>query len=170
VGGTRLWELHACERYTPLRAGILHHAPHSWGWDFGSQPSAFAVAPLEVLLRYLPPFPVYSLAGAVDGGKGGDEDVSGDCGNAGALRAGVEGLPGVLSTKVRVLLRPGGVEGHPGELGTTLVVSSLRPFPGSYFSLVNVLFCRFWACQRPCRGFTMGFNMLYPFRLLDLIR
>ena len=31
---------------------------------------------------------------------------------------------GVLSTKVRVLLRPGGVEGHPGKLGTTSVVSS----------------------------------------------
>jgi hypothetical protein len=66
---------------------------------------------------------VYSLAGAVDGGKGG-EDVSGDCGNAGALRAGVGGLPGVLSTKVRVLLQSGGVEGHPGELGTASVVSS----------------------------------------------
>jgi hypothetical protein len=85
--------------------GVLHPASHSRGWDFGSQPSAFAVAPLEVLLRSLPPFSVYSLAGAVDGGKGGGEDVSGDCGNAGALRAGVGGLPGVLSTKARVLLR-----------------------------------------------------------------
>jgi hypothetical protein len=104
--------------------GVLFHAPHSRGWDFGSQPSVFAVAPLKVLLRSLPPFLVYSLAGAVGGGKGGGEDVSGDCGNAGALRAGVGGLPGVLSTKVRVLLRPGVVEGHPGELGTTSVVSS----------------------------------------------
>jgi hypothetical protein len=99
---------------------VLHPASHSRGWDFGSQPSAFAVAPLEVLLRSLPPFPIYSLAGAVDGGK----DVSGDCGNAGALRAGVGGLPGVLSTKVRVLLRPGVLEGYLGELGTTSVVSS----------------------------------------------
>src|SRR5271170_2365001 len=97
--------------------GVLRHASHSRGWDFSSQPSAFAVAPLEVLLRSLPPFPVYSLADAVDGGKGGGEDVSGDCGNAGALRVGVGGLPGVLLTKVRVLLRPGGVEGHPRELG-----------------------------------------------------
>lgn len=64
-------------------------------------------------MRSLPPFPVYSLAGAVGGGKGGGEDVSGDCGNAGALRAGVGGLLGALSTKVRVLLRTGGVEGHP---------------------------------------------------------
>jgi hypothetical protein len=64
--------------------GVLDHAPHSRGWDFSSQPSASAVAPLEVLLRSLPPFPVYSLAGIVDGGKGGREDVSGDCGNAGA--------------------------------------------------------------------------------------
>src|SRR5438876_9600661 len=83
--------------------GVLDYASHSRGWDFGSQLSAFAVAPLEVLLRSLPPFPVYSLAGDVDGGKGGGEDVSGDCGNAGALRAGVGGLPGVLSTKVCVL-------------------------------------------------------------------
>jgi hypothetical protein len=104
--------------------GVLHHASHSRGWDFGSQPSAFAVAPLEVLLRSLPPFPVYNLAGAVDRGKGGGEDVSGDCGNAGALQAGVGGLPGVLSTRVRVLLRPRGVKGYPGELGTTSVVSS----------------------------------------------
>jgi hypothetical protein len=94
--------------------GVPHHASYSRGWDFGSQPLAFAVAPLEVLLRSLPPFPVHSLAGVVDGGKGG-EDVSGDCGDAGALRPGVGALPGVLSTKVRVLLRPGGVEGCPGE-------------------------------------------------------
>ena len=49
--------------------GVSHQAPHSRGWDFGNQPSAFAVAPLEVLLRSLPPFPVYGLAGAVDGGR-----------------------------------------------------------------------------------------------------
>jgi hypothetical protein len=49
----------------------------------------------------------------------------------GALRAGVGGLPGVLSTKVRVLLRPGGVEGRPGELGTTSVVSSYVCFRAS---------------------------------------
>jgi hypothetical protein len=100
--------------------GILHPASHFRGWDFGSQPSAFAVTPLKVFLRSLPPFPIYSLAGAVDGGKERGEDVSGDCGNAGALRAGVGGLPGVLLTKVRVLLRLR----HLGELGTTLVVSS----------------------------------------------
>jgi hypothetical protein len=103
---------------------LLHQASYSQGWDFGSQPSAFAVAPLEILLRSLPLFPVYGLAGAVDGGKEGGEDVSGDCGNARALRPGVGALPGVLSTKVRVLLRPGGVEGYLGELGTTSVVSS----------------------------------------------
>jgi hypothetical protein len=110
---------------------VLHHASHSRGWDFGSQPSAFAVAPLEVLLRSLPPFPVYSLAGAVDGGKEGGEDAFRDCGNAGALRAGVGGLPGVLSTKVCVLLRLGGVEGHPEELDTTSVVSSCVCFRAS---------------------------------------
>jgi hypothetical protein len=66
------------------------HAFHSQGWDSGSQPSAFAVAPLEVLLRSLSPFSVHSLAGAVDGSKGG-EDASGDCDNAGAARPGVGG-------------------------------------------------------------------------------
>jgi hypothetical protein len=105
--------------------GVLHHAPHSRGWDFGSQPSAFRCCPFRGPLALSSSLPsIYSLAGAVDGGKGGGEDVSGDCGNAGALRVGVGGLPGVLSTKVRVLLRPEGVEGHPGELGTTSVVSS----------------------------------------------
>ena len=63
----------------------MHLTPRGWGFD--SQPSAFAVAPSEILLRSLPPFPVHSLAGA--GGKGGGEDVSGGCGNAGVLRAGV---------------------------------------------------------------------------------
>jgi hypothetical protein len=49
------------------------HAFHFQGWDSGSQPSAFAVAPLEASLS-LPLFPVYGLAGAVDGSKGGDGD------------------------------------------------------------------------------------------------
>jgi hypothetical protein len=137
----------------------------------------FAVASLEVLLRSLPPFPIYSLAGAVDGGKGGGEDVSGDCGNAGALRVGVGGLPGVLSTKVRVLLRPEGVEGHPGELGTTSVVSSCVCFR----ALISAWSASFSAASGPVNdraealpwaliGFAMGFNRLCPFRLLDLIR
>ena len=72
-------------------------------------------------MRSLPPFPIYSLAGAVDGGKRGGENSSGAYGNAGAARPGVGGLPGVLSTKVRVLLRLGGVEGYPGSLGTILI-------------------------------------------------
>ena len=127
--------------------GVLHHASHSWGWDFGSQPSAFAVAPLEVLLRSLPPFPVYSLAGAVDGGKVGGEDVSGDCSNAGALRAGVGGLRSVLSTKVRVLLRAWRCSGTPRGVRHYLSSVLLHLFPVSYFSLVSFLFCHFWACQ-----------------------
>ena len=52
-------------------------------------------------------------------------------GNAGALPAGIGGLPGVLSIKVRVLLRPGGVEGYPGELDTTSVVFSCVYFRAS---------------------------------------
>jgi hypothetical protein len=27
--------------------GVSHQAPHSRGWDFGNQPSAFAVAPFR---------------------------------------------------------------------------------------------------------------------------
>ena len=65
--------------------GVFNHAFHSQGWDFGSKPSAFAIAALEVLLRSLPPFPIYSLAGAVDGGnwrgKNASENASKDCGN-----------------------------------------------------------------------------------------
>ena len=62
----------------------------------GRKPLAFDSAPLIVLVRSLPPFPLYSLAGAVDGGGGAGWDGSGaDC-NAGGARAGVS-LPGVLS-------------------------------------------------------------------------
>jgi hypothetical protein len=69
-----------------------------WPFDF---------APLIVLVRSLPPFPLYSLAGAVDRGIGGGEDCSRDCDNVGTALAGVGGLPGVLSTKVLVLVSVG---------------------------------------------------------------
>jgi hypothetical protein len=134
---------------------VLDHAPRSRGWNFGSQLSAFAVALLEVLLRSLPPFPAYSLAGAVDRGKRGREDVSGDCGNAGVLRAGVGGLPDALSTKVRVLLQPGGVEGHPRELGTTSVVSScvcFRAFISAWSASFSALLGLSATMQRLCHG------------------
>ena len=68
-------------------------------------------------MRSLPPFPLYSLAGAVDGGGGASWDGSGaDC-SAGGARAGVS-LPGVLSTRVFVLFRLRGVAGRSGESGT----------------------------------------------------
>ena len=68
-------------------------------------------------MRSLPPFPLYSIAGAVDGGGGASWDGSGaDC-SAGGARAGVS-LPGVLSTRVFVLFRLIGVEGRLGKLGT----------------------------------------------------
>jgi hypothetical protein len=74
-------------------------------------------------LRSLPPFPLYSIAGAVDGGGGADWDGSGvDC-SAGGARVGVS-LPGVLSTRVFVLFRLRGVEGRSGELGTRSISSS----------------------------------------------
>jgi hypothetical protein len=80
-------------------------------------------------LRSLPPFPVHNLAGAVDGGKGGSEDVSGGCGNAGVLRAGVGGLPDVPPTKVRVLLRPE-CRGTPWRVRHYLDGVLLRLLPG----------------------------------------
>jgi hypothetical protein len=68
-------------------------------------------------LALFSPFPLYSIAGAVDGGKGAGWDGSGpDC-SAGGARAGVS-LPGVLSTSVFVLFRLRGVEGRSGESGT----------------------------------------------------
>lgn len=71
--------------------------------------------PLKVLLRSISLFPVYSLASAVDGGKGGGEGASEDCNNAGAS------LGRFLSTKERVRLRPGGVPGHLRESGTITI-------------------------------------------------
>ena len=68
-------------------------------------------------MRSFPPFPLYSSAGAVDGGGGAGWDGSGaDC-SAGGARVGVS-LLGVLSTRVFVLFRLTGVEGRSGELGT----------------------------------------------------
>ena len=88
-------------------------------------------------MRSRPPFPLYSLAGAVDGGTEGGEDCSGDCGNAGAARAGVGGLPGVLSTKVLVLLRYGGVIGilSISSSGVTALALSLASLLVSSLSL-----------------------------------
>ena len=44
---------------------------------------------LIALLRPCPPFPLYSLAGAVNGDIGGDKDCSEDRGNVGAAQTGV---------------------------------------------------------------------------------
>jgi hypothetical protein len=136
--------------------GILHPASHSRGWDFGSQPSAFAVASLKVLLRSLPPFPIYILAGAVDGGKERGEDVSGglwQCRSTSGRCRGLARCP--LDQGTRSLAAWGRRETPRGVrhyLGGVL----LRLFPGFYFSLIGLLFCCFWACQRLCRGFAMG--------------
>jgi hypothetical protein len=53
---------------------------------------AFDSAPLVVLVRFLPSFPLYSLAGAVDRGIGGGKDCPRDYDSIGAARAGVRGL------------------------------------------------------------------------------
>jgi hypothetical protein len=81
--------------------------------------------PLVVLMRSLPPFPLYSLAGAVDGGIGGGEDRSGNCGNVGTARTGVGDLPGVLSTKVLVLIRCEGVTGTLSISGSGIIAPAL---------------------------------------------
>lgn len=52
----------------------------------------------------------------------------------------VGGLPGILSTKVRVLLWPGGVEEHPGELGIILVMLFCACFWASILTLLASLF------------------------------
>ena len=74
-------------------------------------------------MRSLPPFPVYSLGGDIDGGNWGGKNASGDCGNTGVARVGIGGLPGVLLIKICVLLRPRDIEGF-GELGIILIVFS----------------------------------------------
>jgi hypothetical protein len=64
-----------------------------------TNPLAFDSAALVVLLRFLPIFPLYSIAGAVNGG--GERDCDGP--SADAAWGGVGGLPGVLLTRVCVL-------------------------------------------------------------------
>jgi hypothetical protein len=72
---------------------------------------------LVVLFRSVPPFPLYSTAGPVDGGEGACWGGSGaDC-SAGGARAGAS-LPQVLSTRVFIFFRPRGVEGRSGGSGT----------------------------------------------------
>jgi len=64
-------------------------------------------------MRSLPPFPLCSIASAVDRGGGAGRDSSGaDC-RAGGTRVGVS-LPGILSTRVFVLFRLKDVEGREG--------------------------------------------------------
>jgi hypothetical protein len=74
-------------------------------------------------VRSLPPFPLYSLAGAVNGGIGGGKDCSEDCGNVGAARTGVGGW-------LEVLLRYGGIAGtlsisSSGVMALALLLASL---------------------------------------------
>jgi hypothetical protein len=69
-------------------------------------------------------------------GVGGDGDRSGAFSNAGTAQAGVEGLSGVLSTKVFVLLRPGGVTGTlttsvSDMVGLTLSAATFSAFSRS---------------------------------------
>ena len=78
-------------------------------------------------MRSLSPFPLYSLASAVDGGIRGGKDRSRDCGNVGAAQAGVGNLLGILSTKILILLRYGGVAGalSISNSGVTVLVLPL---------------------------------------------
>ena len=85
-------------------------------------------------MRSLPPFPLYSIAGAVDGsGRAGWDGSGADC-RAGGTRAGVS-LPEILSTRVFVLFQLRGVEGRSGELGTR----STSALPVSYYLTLLIL-------------------------------
>ena len=123
---------------------IFNHVSYSRGWDFGSKPSVFTIIVLEVLLRSLPPFPIYSFAGTIDGGNWRGKDASGDCGNTGAARLGVGGFPGVLLIKVCVLLQPGGI------VGIILIVFSSICFWVS----ISVLSASFSAASGPVSNYT----------------
>jgi hypothetical protein len=90
---------------------------YSRGCDSASKPRAFDSTPLTVFLRFYPPFPLYNLVNAVDGGIRESKDYSKDCGNVKVARAEVGGLLRVLLIKVLVLLRCKGVVG-------TLFISS----------------------------------------------
>ena len=81
-------------------------------------------------MRSRPPFPLYSLASAIDGGIRGGKDYSKDYGIVGAAWAEVGGLSGVLSTKVLILLRCRGVIGifftsNSGVIAFALPLASL---------------------------------------------
>jgi hypothetical protein len=69
---------------------------------------------MAVFFRSFSPFPLYSTAGAVDGGRGAGWDDSGAHYSAGGARVGV-GVLGVLFTRVSVLFRLRGVEGRLGS-------------------------------------------------------
>jgi hypothetical protein len=62
-------------------------------------------------MRSLPPFPLYSIADAVNRDIGGGKDYSRNCGNIRIAYVEVGGLPGVFLTKILVLLRCRGVTG-----------------------------------------------------------
>jgi hypothetical protein len=74
---------------------------------------------------------VYSVGGAVDAEGVGEDGYRLDAfSNGGAAQAGVRSLPGVLSTKVFVLLRSGEVRGTlvistSGAVGLTLSAANL---------------------------------------------
>ena len=89
-------------------------------------------------MRSLPPFPLYSIAGAVDRRGGAGWDGSGAGRSAGSARVGVS-LPGVLSTRVFVLFRSRGVEGRSGELGARSTFTLLVSY---YLTLLILQFSR----------------------------
>jgi hypothetical protein len=94
-------------------------------------------------MRSLPPFPLYSLAGAVDRGI---KNYSGDCGNAGAARVGVGGFPGVLLTKVLVLLRCGGIVGTLSISSSSITALAL---PLASLSVSSLSLSLLWAAVNP---------------------
>jgi hypothetical protein len=119
---------------------------HSQGCDSANKPPAFDSTPLTVLLRFHPPFPLYNLAGAIDGGIGENKDDSGDCGNVRAARAGVRGLPRVLLTKVLVLLR---CESAAGTLSISSFGVTALNLPLVSLSAFNLSLSLLWVTVNP---------------------
>ena len=95
---------------------------YSQGYNSANKSSILAFAAFFVLLRTLPPLPLYRTSGDVNEGVGADWAGSGAGCSAGGARPGVS-LPGILSTRVIVLFRPIGVEGRLGQLGSTSISS-----------------------------------------------
>ena len=126
-----------------------------------NQPAALDLAALFVHLRSFPPFPLCSIAGAVDGDGGVGWNGSGaDCSTSNA-RLGVS-MPGVLSTEVFVLFRLKGVGAFGGVRHSFYLFfwcsSSCFVFVGNPFGLYTISITAL-SCGQP-RGISLAVSLL----------